>query len=134
MGYQLQNRQAPMSKSAYHAGMNTPDPDRSAPRLLGFDVPDLQADVDPEEDEAITAMLDVEPSAQWLVVFRRQVEALKGELGLARVLMSGRTIRFYGSVSDSRRLANEVAGLIHDVTAELRGNGRTRADAHARRD
>ncbi|WP_422506495.1 hypothetical protein [Stenotrophomonas sp. GZD-301] len=114
--------------------MTTPDPDRSAPRLLGFDVPDLQADVDPAEDEAITAMLDIEPSEPWLRVFDRQVEALKGELGLAGVLVSGRTLRFYGSVADSRRLANEVTRLIHDVTAELRGNERMRADAHARRD
>jgi len=114
--------------------MNTPDPDRSAPRLRGFDVPDLQAAVDPAEDEAITAMLDIEPSEPWLQVFERQVEALKGELGLAGVLISGRTIRFYGSVADSRRLAKEIARLISDVTAELRGNVRTHADARARRD
>jgi len=61
-----------------------PTPDNaSAPRLLGFDVPDLQATVDQAEDEAIVAMLDVAPSARWLQVFHRRVDALKGELGLA---------------------------------------------------
>lgn len=64
-------------------------------------------------------MLDVAPSARWLQVFHRRVEALKGELGLAGVQMDGRTIRFYGSVADSRRLANEIAGLIKDIAQEL---------------
>jgi hypothetical protein len=44
---------------------------------------------------------------------------LKGELGLAGVQMDGRSIRFFGSVADSRRLANEIAGLIKDIAQEL---------------
>lgn len=97
-----------------------PTPDNaSAPRLLGFDVPGLQARVDHAEDEAIVALLDVEPSARWLQVFHRRVDALKGELGLAGVQMDGRSIRFFGSVADSRRLANEIAGLIKDIAQEL---------------
>lgn len=97
-----------------------PTPDTaSAPRLLGFDVPGLQATVDQAEDEAIVALLDVEPSARWLQVFHRRVDALKGELGLAGVQMDGRSIRFFGSVADSRRLANEIAGLIKDIAQEL---------------
>lgn len=99
--------------------MNPTPGNPSAPRLLGFDVPDLQATVDQAEDEAIVAMLDVAPSARWLQVFHRRVDALKGELGLAGVQMDGRTIRFYGSVADSRRLANEIAGLIKDIAQEL---------------
>ncbi len=99
--------------------MNPTPGNPSAPRLLGFDVPGLQATVDHTEDEAIVAMLDVAPSARWLQVFRRRVDALKGELGLAGVQMDGRTIRFYGSAADSRRLANEIAGLIKDIAQEL---------------
>lgn len=74
--------------------MNPTPGNPSAPRLLGFDVPGLQATVDHAEDEAIVAMLDVAPSARWLQVFHRRVDALKGELGLAGVQMDGRTIRF----------------------------------------
>jgi hypothetical protein len=97
-----------------------PTPDNaSAPRPLGFDVPGLKAKVDHAEDEAIVALLDVEPSARWLQVFHRRVDALKGELGLAGVQMDGRSIRFFGSVADSRRLANEIAGLIKDIAQEL---------------
>lgn len=99
--------------------MNPTPGNPSAPRLLGFDVPGLQATVDHAEDEAIVAMLDVAPSARWLQVFHRRVDALKGKRGLAGVQMDGRTIRFYGSVADSRRLANEIAGLIKDIAQEL---------------
>lgn len=99
--------------------MNTLSTDPNAPRLLGFDVPDLHAQVDHDEDEAITAMLDVEPSKAWLQVFHLHVDALKGELGLAGVEIDGRTIRFFGSIADSRRLANEITGLIKDVAQKL---------------
>lgn len=103
--------------------MNTPPADPNAPRLLGFDVPGLHARVDHAEDEAIVAMLDVAPSAEWLQVFDRHVDALKGELGLAGVEIDGRTIRFFGSIADSRRLANEITGLIKDVAQKLSSQG-----------
>ena len=99
--------------------MNASSVDANAPRLLGFDVPGLHARVDPAQDEAIIAMLDGEPSAQWLQIFDRHVGALKGELGLAGVEIEGRTIRFFGSITDSRRLANEITGLIKDVAQKL---------------
>lgn len=99
--------------------MNPTPGNPNAPRLLGFDVPGLQATVDHAEDEAIVALLDVEPSTRWLQVFHRRVDALKGELGLAGVEMDGHSIRFFGSVADSRRLANEITGLIKDIAQEL---------------
>lgn len=99
--------------------MNIHSPDPGAPRLLGFDVPDLHTRVDQTEDEAIVAMLDVAPSAAWLEVFHAHVDALKGALGLAGVEIDGRTIRFFGSIADSRRLANEITGLIKDVAQTL---------------
>jgi hypothetical protein len=99
--------------------MTTFPADPNAPRLLGFDVPDLHSRVDHAEDEAIVAMLDVEPSIAWLQLFHAHVDALKGELGLAGVAMDGRSIRFFGSIADSRRLANEITGLIKDVAQAL---------------
>lgn len=108
------------SASRYHRTMSSSSPDTGAPRLLGFDVPDLQENVDQTEDEAIIAMLDVAPHPSWLALFDARIDALKNDLGVAGVEVDGPSIRFYGSISDGRRLATAVASLINDVTLDYR--------------
>jgi len=106
--------------------MSSSAPDNEAPRLLGFDVPDLQENVDESEDEAIIAMLDVAPHAAWLALFNDRLDALKSDLGVAGVEVEGPSIRFYGSISDGRRLATAVASLINDVTLDYRSKSSAR--------
>lgn len=102
--------------------MSIPVPDSSVPRLLGFDVPTLQARVDHGVDEAIAAMLDVIPDARWLKLFGERVAALKGELGLAAVELDGTSILFFGSIADSRRLASAVSALINAINLDVAGH------------
>lgn len=90
---------------------------------MEFDVPPLQDAVNPRNDEAIVASLDIAPSAEWLALFEERVEALQCELGLAGVQIVGADIRFFGSAHDARRLADRITALVQDVTVELIGRG-----------
>ena len=65
-------------------------------------------------------MLDVAPHPSWLALFDACIDALKNDLGVAGVEVDGASIRFYGSISDGRRLATAVAPLINDVTLDYR--------------
>ncbi|URX62079.1 hypothetical protein KR767_18845 [Luteibacter anthropi] len=91
-------------------------PDSRFPRVVGFEVPPLSDEVDVGNDAPIVALLDIEPTTNWLTVFDREVASLKGELGIADVTIEGDRVLFYGSVTDARRLADAVRALVERIS------------------
>ena len=89
------------------------------PRIVGFDVPPLHERVDASTDEAITALLDLAPGARWAELFLNKCRALASQLQLADVRIEGSRIYFYGSISDSRGLADAVTSIVHVLNDEL---------------
>lgn len=86
------------------------------PRIVGFEVPPLKARVDVIRDAPIVALLDIEPSDDWVRTFNLEVSDTKGELGLAEVSIEGRRIFFFGSTANGRRLAESVRTLVAQVS------------------
>lgn len=93
------------------------------PRIVGFDVPQLHERVDSSTDEAIIALLDLAPGARWTELFVRKCEALASQLSLAEVRVEGSRIYFYGSISDSRALADAVMSIVHVLNDQLMREG-----------
>lgn len=93
------------------------------PRIVGFDVPQLHERVDSSTDEAIIALLDLAPGAHWTELFVRKCEALASQLSLAEVRVEGSRIYFYGSISDSRALADAVMSIVHVLNDQLMREG-----------
>ncbi|HGM7318992.1 hypothetical protein NJF45_03235 [Stenotrophomonas maltophilia] len=93
------------------------------PRIIGFDVPQLREHVDLSADEAITALLDLEPGARWTELFVMKCEALASQLSLAEVRVEGSKIFFYGSISDARGLASAVMSIVHVLNDQLMREG-----------
>ncbi|WP_322547551.1 hypothetical protein [Stenotrophomonas geniculata] len=89
------------------------------PRIVGFDVPLLHERVDASTDEAITALLDLAPGARWTEMFLIKCRALASQLQLADGRIEGARIYFYGSISDSRGLADAVMSIVHVLNDEL---------------
>lgn len=106
------------------------DPPLSAsmlPRIVGFDVPHLHERVDSSTDEAIVALLDLAPGSRWTELFVRKCEALASQLSLAEVRVEGSKIYFYGSISDSRALADAVMSIVHVLNDQLMRAGNNAA-------
>jgi len=93
------------------------------PRIVGFVVPPLRENVDSFADEAITALLDIEPSARWTELFLIQCGALASQLSLAEVRIEGSEILFYGSVCNARELADAVAAMVATLNERLMQEG-----------
>lgn len=93
------------------------------PRIVGFDVPQLHEHVDSSTDEAIIALLDLAPGAHWIELFVKKCESLASQLSLAEVRVEGSRIYFYGSISDSRALADAVMSIVHVLNDQLMREG-----------
>lgn len=93
------------------------------PRIVGFDVPQLHEHVDSSSDEAIIALLDLAPGARWTELFVKKCETLASQLSLAEVRVEGAKIYFYGSISDSRALADAVMSIVHVLNDQLMREG-----------
>lgn len=102
------------------------------PRIIGFDVPRLQEHVDSSTDEAIIALLDLAPGARWIELFLMKCEALATQLSLAQVRVEGSKIYFYGSISDSRALADAVMSIVHVLNDQLMREGNDAAGQEGR--
>jgi hypothetical protein len=89
------------------------------PRVVGIDVPKLLENVDNATSEAVTILLDIEPSQAWVDEFRVQVTALVDALGASAVVIDASTIRFFGSIRDARTLAASVRLLMDSVSTKL---------------
>lgn len=89
------------------------------PRIVGFDVPQLHEHVDSTTDEAIIALLDLAPGARWAELFVMKYDALASQLSLAEVRVDGSRIYFYGSIGDSRALADAVMSIVHMLNDQL---------------
>jgi len=102
-----------------HKGEDRPLSAPMLPRIVGFDVPQLHEHVDSSVDEAIIALLDLAPGARWTELFVMKCEALASQLSLAEVRVEGSRIYFYGSISDSRALADAVMSIVHVLNDQL---------------
>jgi len=102
------------------------------PRIVGFDVPQLYEHVDSSTDEAIIALLDIAPGARWTELFVMKCEMLASQLSLAEIRVAGSKIYFYGSISDSRALADAVISIVHVLNDQLMREGNDAASRDER--
>lgn len=86
------------------------------PRIVGFEVPPLKADVDTIRDAPIVALLDAVPDADWVREFETAVRSLQGPLGLAEVTIEHDKLLFFGAEGQGRRMADAVRGLVDRVS------------------
>ena len=87
--------------------------------MIGIDVPKLLENVDNATSEAVTILLDIEPSQAWVDEFRTHVTGLADALGASAVVVDGSTILFFGSIRDARSLAASVRLLMDAVSTKL---------------
>ncbi|GAA0920271.1 hypothetical protein GCM10009552_40900 [Rothia nasimurium] len=104
--------------------MFTQKADPQHPAVVGFEIPQLEAKVSHVTDLPVIALLNCEPSTKWVQLFRREVDDIRGKLGLADVKVRGNQVEFFGSISDTRALTEQLKSLIDDVGHKLRQSGK----------
>lgn len=88
------------------------------PRIVGFEVPNLQKVADPVSAEPIVGLLNIHPSKDWVALFDSEVSELTGHLGIARFSIEDDRLLFFGSIRNPRRLCEAIRELVERISRQ----------------
>ncbi|UPG88302.1 response regulator [Luteibacter aegosomaticola] len=94
-------------------------PLRRFPRIVGFEVPPLNATVDVVRDPPIVGLLSLPPTRPWLDAFIIEAALTRSKLGDAMVSVDGTRVLFYASSTNARAQCKAVRDMVEKVSRQI---------------